>query len=319
MTKLHPNAGRLAGLRFGMLTVIEAAERHAPGKMLWRCRCDCGNQCLTQAGNLVSGNSKSCGCQKYAGRYKHGHAVRDGISREYCAWKSMRSRCFTKSNARYRLYGGRGITVCKRWMDFSSFFADMGPCPDGATLDRIDNDGNYEPGNVRWADAATQANNTSRNRKLTLNGETLSLAQWAMRLGCSTGALCNRLRRGWSEEDTLCKPVFSDPSNAANRRRDNILIQHAGKTMTAPQWSKLVGLSAGLILDRIRRGWSAERALSEPVGRNGQPRILEHQGERLTVSQWAKKLGWKRHVIQNRLNWGWPIGRVLSEPAKRTA
>lgn len=118
----------------------------------------------------------------------------------------MKSRCFNPNNIRFHRYGERGITVCDRWMSFESFYADMGDCPPGMTLDRIDNDGNYEPGNCRWATVREQSQKTSRIRFLTFNGETLSLAEWARRLGIRANTLTMRLNTyGWPLEKALTK------------------------------------------------------------------------------------------------------------------
>lgn len=127
-------------------------------------------------------------------------------TRAYWAWANMKSRCFNPNNIRFHRYGERGITVCDRWMSFESFYADMGDCPPGMTLDRIDNDGNYEPGNCRWATVREQSQKTSRIRFLTFNGETLSLAEWARRLGIRANTLTMRLNTyGWPLEKALTK------------------------------------------------------------------------------------------------------------------
>lgn len=128
---------------------------------------------------------------------------------EYHAWLGMKSRCTWAPGANYARYGGRGISVCERWSgSFEAFLADMGRKPSpGHTLERIDNDGNYEPGNCRWATRSEQNANTSLSRRLTFRGETLTLRGWAMRLGVKREALKKRLRLGWSVEDALGTPV----------------------------------------------------------------------------------------------------------------
>jgi hypothetical protein len=124
-------------------------------------------------------------------------------TREYECWKNMKRRCQTPSNVRYHRYGGRGIKVCDRWQDFENFYSDMGDC-NGMTLDRIDNDRDYEPGNCRWMPMSEQGKNTSRIRNLTFNGETLSVAEWARRLGVKSNTITMRLNTyGWSIEKAL--------------------------------------------------------------------------------------------------------------------
>lgn len=155
------------GVRFGMLVAIEWV-----GNSKWWCKCDCGRYSTKLAANLKRGTSKSCGCNKYrsdTGNFRHGHAG-EKHSPEYRVWAGMRSRCLCPTTAPYPNYGGRGIKICDRWQGrdgFANFLADMGPRPPGTSIDRINNDGDYEPGNCHWATPAQQGRNTRRT-KLTL-------------------------------------------------------------------------------------------------------------------------------------------------------
>ena len=134
---------------------------------------------------------------------------------EYRIWTNMRRRCLNPADSGWPKYGGRGIKVCARWMVFAAFFADMGARPDPKlTLERIDNNGNYEPGNCKWATRAEQAANKRppRLKLLTLDGVTLSKAAWAKRLGIKPATIYQRLRYGWSVERTLTTPVDAQGS-----------------------------------------------------------------------------------------------------------
>lgn len=142
------------------------------------------------------------------GQPHHGHAARGNVSPEYNTWFSMKQRCLSPSHKGYARYGGRGITVCERWkISFANFLEDMGSRPTGCTLERENTDGNYEPGNCRWATDIEQANNKVNNRFLTVGGVSKTVAQWAREKGMNVASLHSRLNKGWSEEDAVNKPL----------------------------------------------------------------------------------------------------------------
>lgn len=158
---------QLAGQVFGRLSVIESAERALSGRTQWACRCECGTVVVVTTSNLRSGHTRSCGCLSAAlsgarGRVqlmRHSHATGGG-SPEYRSWIHAKSRCFNPNNDAHAGYGGRGIGMCEDWKrSFEAFLRDMGRRPPGTTLDRIDNQKNYEPSNCRWATPKQQANN----------------------------------------------------------------------------------------------------------------------------------------------------------------
>jgi hypothetical protein len=135
---------------------------------------------------------------------RHGHVRGRKRSATHYAWTNMISRCINKNRPDYHRYGGRGITVCDAWRNsFSAFLADMGPRPDGTSLDRIDNNCGYEPGNCRWATKHEQMQNTSATRRISFRGETMGINAWASRLGINKQSLSDRLRRGWPLEKAL--------------------------------------------------------------------------------------------------------------------
>lgn len=141
--------------------------------------------------------------------FRHGHASSTNrlASREHRAWESMLQRCRNPRDKGYPNYGGRGIRVCHRWLVFENFLADMGQAPEGLTLERVDNFGDYEPSNCKWASAVEQANNRRNNQVLVSNGEALTISQWSARLNLPRGRISQRLKAGWSINDALTIPV----------------------------------------------------------------------------------------------------------------
>lgn len=140
-------------------------------------------------------------------RFRHGATTHNSVSKEYAVWASMRRRCDNPRNPSYPRYGARGITVCERWTRFENFIADMGPCPVGLTLERIDNAKGYEPSNCKWATYGEQNRNTSQTRWMTLNGVTMCMQDWCHRTGLTRNTINSRIRLGWSVERILTTPV----------------------------------------------------------------------------------------------------------------
>lgn len=164
-----PRSPNLVGEVFGRLTVVERAGMRGT-RTLWACFCECGNPHAATTSDLRYGGVQSCGCLlagRTAKNYRHGHSTRSlGFTRTYNSWRAMIDRCTNPNNIGWENYGGRGITICDRWVNsFESFLSDMGDRPKGLTLDRIDNDGNYNPINCRWATWQEQRSNTRRPAK----------------------------------------------------------------------------------------------------------------------------------------------------------
>jgi hypothetical protein len=201
-----PRSNDLTGQRFGSLTVLGFSHASADGRgrRYWRCVCDCGNEAAIRGDSLKGGGTVSCGCALMKKLRTHGHAPIRKASPTYRSWNRMRARCLKPTATQWKHYGGRGITVCKRWESFENFLADMGERPSlKHSIDRIDNSGNYEPGNCRWATMQEQCNNRRSSRMIEYDGVTMSLADWARKVGIKYQLLLQRLNRGWSAQDAL--------------------------------------------------------------------------------------------------------------------
>ena len=196
----------LTGKRFGRLTVIEEAGRDKFKRVLWKCRCDCGNEIVTAYGNLMNGDTKSCGCLAHDILMKRNVTHGDSHSRLYGIYKNMLTRCYTKSDGHYERWGGRGIKMCDEWKnDYLSFkaWAEANGYNDSLTIERIDNNGDYCPENCKWITLKQQARNKRNNRFLTYNGETKCLGEWCELYNIPRTTLWNRVDRGWTPEECL--------------------------------------------------------------------------------------------------------------------
>ncbi len=247
------------GQRYGSLLVLRKA-RHGGARnarhTFWECRCDCGRTTIVSSGHLTQGDTRSCGCmgsRKTIGDRRRTHGMSG--TPIYKVWRAMIVRCTDPKACSYERYGGRGILVCERWLhSFDAFFADMGPTyRSGLTLERKNNNGNYEPGNCRWATIYEQANNKRGNRLITFRGTTLTAAQWGRKLGISGLRVAARLRSGWSIARALTSPI----------RKCGLTFD--GRTQTVIQWAQELSIRPSILYNRLYLGWSVERALTEPI------------------------------------------------------
>lgn len=190
----------MTGLRFGRLTVIyRCSTNSGDGAVRWICSCDCGGASVAVGRNLRSGSSTSCGCQK--GNKTHGARH----TPEYEIWKAMRARCENSNNKGWKNYGARGIVVCDRWKYFENFLADMGLRPAGLSIERVDNNGNYEPGNCKWGTRVEQSRNRRNCRYVMKDGERLTFAEAARLIGISPGAFARR-KGAWHIDRDVFEP-----------------------------------------------------------------------------------------------------------------
>ena len=215
----------LTGQVFGRLTVCgegpQKRRNNGKTRRRWMCKCTCGNSALIPQDNLLKGKSKSCGCYRvdFTRHVKTIHGLCG--TPEYSAWIGIKERCLNPHGLDAAHYKDRGITMCHQYQsEFVAFFRDIGRRPNPQhSVDRIDNNGHYSCGkcpqcaqngwplNIRWASRETQNNNTRRNHFLTVNGQTLTIAQWARRMNIKSHVLDNRLRDGWSHAQTVLTPV----------------------------------------------------------------------------------------------------------------
>ncbi len=191
----------LAGKKFERLTVIRRAANYAGGDARWVCICDCGKELIVPSRRLRNGLSRSCGCLFY-------HRLSNSLT--YQSWAAMKRRCLRPDCDHYHDYGGRGITICERWLGkdgFTTFLSDMGERTSrNHSIDRIDNDGNYEPGNCRWATAKEQRQNQRTGRMgkfIEFNGTRQCIKAWANAVGLEEATLYKRISRGWPLEEAL--------------------------------------------------------------------------------------------------------------------
>lgn len=201
----------LTNQRFGKLLVIRYFGKANDGHSIWLCQCDCGNTTRVATNSLRNG-TKSCGCiltkinkqrnKEKCNFYKHGKTN----TRLFTIWHSMKQRCTLPTSEHYKDYGGRGIKVCDEWKDFESFYewAMANDYKENLTLDRIDNNGNYEPNNCRWTTRKVQANNTRHNHLITYNGETHTISEWSEIVGIRSDTIAKRINKyKWSNEKAL--------------------------------------------------------------------------------------------------------------------
>lgn len=192
----------LSGSEFNGVKILRVSHKNKRSEYYYECLCHCGKTFVGNGYQVRTGDKKSCGC--LLDSRKHGKVN----TPEYGVWAAMKRRCFNLNDAHYSNYGGRGITVCERWLDFKNFSADMGerPSPDHQ-IERKNNNGNYDPSNCKWATHKEQSLNRRSNVILAHGCESMPVTEWARRLNTKMTTLDRRLKRGWSIEKTVTTPV----------------------------------------------------------------------------------------------------------------
>jgi hypothetical protein len=194
----------IKGRRFGLLVAMEELPRER-GMRKWQLRCDCGaSKVALQKAFTSGGKLRSCGCDNR-------RSVQHGLSStpEYRAWINMKTRCYDQTTPYFDTYGGRGVQVCSKWLtSFEAFYADMGRRPsEKHSIDRIDNDGNYEPGNCRWAIQKVQSRNQRTNKLVSVEGKRITLAEAVESAPVPYNTVLYRLKRGWPVEAAISYPA----------------------------------------------------------------------------------------------------------------
>ena len=199
----------LTGKRFNRLVVIKLIDRDKWNNIRWLCLCDCGEKTTVRRSHLKSGHTKSCGCFMEDKATIHGYSKRNKKNRTHQSWESMIKRCIKLNHKFWKHYGGRGITVCKRWLNsFPDFLEDMEKCPEGLQLDRINNNEGYYKENCRWTTPKQNCRNTRHNVLITFNNKTQTMIEWSEETKIAYNTLVARISRyNWSPKRALMTPV----------------------------------------------------------------------------------------------------------------
>ena len=252
----------ITGQKFGSWTVISMAGQYKNRSFMWLCECECGKRKIVHGEHLRNGRSKSCGCTR-------NHAIIHGDcnSRLYRIWRAMNARCRKHKN-----YGGRGISVCCEWAEYKNFkeWAISNGYTDDLTIDRVNNDGNYEPSNCRWVSMHEQSRNRRTNVFITYNGKTQVISDWANELGLRFETIARRHKCGWSVEECLFgRNTFDyNVDSDHNYRNRQKFITHEGKTQNLYQWSKEKGINYNTLMKRHKNGWFDDECI---LGRRKTP------------------------------------------------
>ena len=198
----------LTGQSFHYWTVVNREGSTPAKKATWNCVCKCGTERIVVGSDLKNGASKSCSChQKEVVSAIQVHGMR--ATKTYSVWSAMKARCQNPAVNNCDNYGGRGISVCSEWQDFVNFYDDMGECPEDYSIDRINNNGNYEASNCKWSSKKEQCNNKRNNRMLNFEGKTQTLKQWSEESGIAYDTLRKRINHGWNMAKALAtQPII---------------------------------------------------------------------------------------------------------------
>ena len=214
-------------------------------------------------------------------------------------YNGMRLRCYNENSVNYKYYGGKGVTICDEWLlSFENFFdwAINNGYNENLTIDRIDSEKEYSPDNCKWSTKKEQAYNRSMSVKLTLNGRTMYMTEWAEELGIDKKTLSWRYRNGWSDEEIL-----------SNKK--DIILEYNGECKNLLEWSKQTGIKKSTLWDRYNKGWKVKDILTrKPKDREIK---ITYNNERKTISEWAKILNVPKSRLNNRYTRGWTDEEII--------
>lgn len=311
-----------SGDRYGMLTVIREDEPNTtPCGTVQRkflCKCDCGNEVVRTMGTLIHSKAKvlCCGCEGFdIGELNKKYPNGETEHYLYITWAGMKQRCYNKNSESYHRYGGRGITICDEWRyDYLAFkkWAESHGASKELSIDRIDNNGNYEPSNCRWVDDYVQANNKRTNRVIEYKGEKHTVMQWSRITSINESVIRSRLDKyGCSIGEAL---GFEGYDGSPDH-----IIEYNGERHNIREWSEITGVIEGTISSRLRYGYSDAQALGfEPYERKNPPKFITFNGETHNLTEWSRITGVDRHMIKKRLGRGCPVSQALGfEPYVR--
>lgn len=339
---------KLLGRRFGKLVVVKRAETNG-GKTWWLCRCACGNETKTFTAALTTGEKKSCGCL----RRKHGEGG-GSPSKEYSTWISIKQRCYNPRCAAYKVYGAKGVTVCAPWRkSFVSFLSDIGRAPSQKhSIDRINPNLGYAPGNCRWATSKEQGENRSNSRFLVCKSEVMTVAQAARRFGIHHTTLVHRLEKyDWDLEKATEKPLrHYAKEQQAFPGEEYRSVEYKAWTAMRFRCSnpKALGYHRyGGIGIKVCKRWDMYAMFLQDMGRKPSPehsldridstgnyvpsncrwatrieqannrtslRLHKLKGDSLTLTGWSKRTGISLGLLKSRITNGWTLERALLTP-----
>lgn len=313
---------------FNNWTVIGPYEKRDT-RFFWKCRCICGTERYICGTKLRSNKTKSCGCKKISGtgrKSKHGMYK----TREYSIWRKMKNRCLSKKSDHYNNYGGRGITICNRWLEFANFYEDMGSAPNNYSLDRIDVNGNYCKENCKWSSQIEQKNNKRNTVYATLNGVTKPVSYWAKELKIPSTTIKNNIENGILSQDFIdsYKPLKIKPA-VDTFRKNNIslyrlytqiksrckkdgkefdklwindfksFLEHIGPRPSNKHSVDRIDNSKGYVFGNIRWASSVEQARNKTTNR-----LLTIDDRTLCITEWAQIAKTDAGCIRRRLDKG---------------